>query len=63
MEHEPDQPALPDMELVSIIEQMSPEDRIHNKRRALQEISDREMLIRLIDDANAAEGIDVTIIY
>lgn len=58
-----EQPALPDMELVNIIEGMSPEERIENKRRWLSEISDREMLCRMVDDANEAEGADVTIIY
>ncbi len=57
------EPALPDMELVDIIEGMSPEERIKHKRRWLSEISDREMLCRMVDDANAAEGADVTIIY
>ena len=57
------QPALPDMELVNIIEGMSPEERIEHKRRWLSEISDREILCRMVDDADAAEGIDVEIIY
>ena len=56
-------PALPDMELVNIIEGMSQEERIENKRRWLAEISDREMLCRMVDDANHAEGLDVEIIY
>lgn len=63
MEGEPEQPALPDMELINIIQEMSPHDRIVNKRRALQEISDREQLIRMIDEANAIDGVNVTIIY
>lgn len=57
------QEALPDMELVDIIEGMSPEERIEHKRRWLSEISDREMLCRMVDDANDAEGADVSIIY
>ena len=57
------EPALPDMELVNIIEGMSPEERTEHKRRWLSEISDREMLCRMVDDANAAEGADVHIIY
>ena len=58
-----EEPALPDMELVNVIESMHPEERIENKRRWLAEISDREMLCRMVDDANHAEGLDVEIIY
>ena len=58
-----EQPALPDMELVNMIESMHPEERIENKRRWLAEISDREMLCRMVDDANHAEGLDIEIIY
>ena len=57
------QEALPDMELVNFIERMSHEERIEHKRRWLSEISDREMLCRMVDDTNAAEGVDVEIIY
>lgn len=53
------QPALPDMELVNIIRNMPPEERMENKRRWLDEISDREMLCRLVDDANRADGLDL----
>ncbi len=63
LHNDPEQPALPDMELVQYIEQMSGEERIAHKRKWLAEISDREMLCRMVDDANAAEGIDVQIIY
>ena len=65
-EREPEQeeqPALPDMELVDFIERMTPEERIEHKRRYLSEISDREALCRMIDDANEMEGVDVSIIY
>lgn len=65
-EREPEQeeqPALPDMELVDIIEGMGPEERIEHKRRWLAEISDREMLCRMVDDANHAEGLDIEILY
>lgn len=58
-----EQPALPDMELVNIIEGMSPEQRIEYKRQLLEQISDRESLVHLINDVNAAEGCDVDIIY
>lgn len=60
--HEP-QPALPDLELLEYIEGMSVEERLHHKRLWLSQISDREMLCRMVDDANAGEGIDVSIIY
>lgn len=53
------QPALPDMELVNIIRNMPPEERMENKRRWLDEISEREMLCRLVDDANKADGLDL----
>lgn len=60
---DPEQPALPDMELVQYIENMSPDERIAHKRKWLAEISDREMLCRMVDDANEAEGANVSIIY
>lgn len=53
------QPALPDMELVNIIRNMPPEERMENKRRWLDEISECEMLCRLVDDANKADGLDL----
>lgn len=53
------QPALPDMELVNIIRNMPPEERMENKRRWLSEISDREILCRMVDDANRADGLDL----
>ena len=53
------QPALPDMELVNIIRNMPPEERMENKRRWLSEISDREILCRMVDDANKADGLDL----
>lgn len=53
------QPALPDMELVNIIRNIPPEERMENKRRWLDEISEREMLCRLVDDANKADGLDL----
>lgn len=57
------QEALPNMELIDIIESMSVEQRIEYKRQLLSEISDREMLCRMVDDANDAEGVDVAIIH
>ena len=60
---DPEQAALPDMELIEYIENMDPNERIAHKRKWLAEISDREMLCRMVDDANAGEGIDVEIIY
>lgn len=53
------QPALPDMELVNIIRNMPPEERMENKRRWLSEISDREILCRMVDDANKDDGLDL----
>lgn len=53
------QPALPGMELVNIIEGMSPEERIEHKRRWLSEISDRQILCRMVDDANKADRLDL----
>lgn len=53
------QPALPDMDLVNIIGNMPPEERMENKRRWLSEISDREILCRMVDDANKADGLDL----
>ena len=63
LHNDPEQAALPDMELINYIENMGPEERIAHKRKWLAEISDREMLCRMVDDANAGEGIDVEIIY
>lgn len=57
------EPALPDMELVNIIEGMTAHERMEHKRQWLSEISDREMLCRMVDDANDAEGIEVDLIY
>lgn len=60
--HEP-QPALPDMELVEYIDNMTELERMAHKRLWLSQISDREMLCRMVDDANANEGVDVSIFY
>lgn len=57
------EPALPDMELIDVVEGMSAEERVQNKRRWLSEISDREMLCNLVDRVNEAEGLEVDIIY
>lgn len=59
-----DEPALPDMELNNMVERMTMAERVQEKRRLLSEISDREALVHLINDVNAAEGKDnVDIIY
>ena len=58
-----EQSALPDMDLINIIEGMTPDQRIQEKRRLLAEISDREELCNLIDRVNDAEGINVEIIH
>lgn len=57
------EPALPDMELVNIVESMTADERIKYKRRLLSEISDRESLVHLINEVNDIEGVDVEIIY
>lgn len=54
-----EQPALPDMELANIIEGLKPEQRIAEKQRLLSEISDRELVINVINQVNDAEGIEV----
>lgn len=56
------QEALPDMEIIDFIERMSVEDRLEHKARYLSEISDREQLCRMIDDANEVEGADISMI-
>lgn len=56
------QPALPDMELEDFIGNMTVSERMDAKRRYLDEISDREKLCRLIDEANKREGADVELI-
>ena len=52
------EPALPDMELINVIEGMSFSQRVAEKRRLLSEISDRETLVNIINDVNQAEGKD-----
>ena len=47
---------LPGMELRDLVEGMSFLERIAYKRKMLQEMSDRETLVHLINDVNAAEG-------
>lgn len=59
----PEQPALPDMELSDIIKNMTPDQRIQEKRRLLSEISDREILCNIIDKVNDAEEINVELIH
>lgn len=48
--------ALPDLELSSLVESMTPIERIAYKRRMLSEISDREHIVNIVNDVNAAEG-------
>lgn len=52
------QGALPDMELVTVVEGMSPQERLAHKAKLLAEISDRESLVHLINDVNDMEGVD-----
>jgi hypothetical protein len=63
MEHNPGQEPFPEMELHNFFERMTPEERVNHKRQMLDEISDREMICRVIDEVNEQEGLDVTIIY
>lgn len=58
-----EQDALPGMEILELIEGMTPENRIEYKRQLLDQISDRETLVHAINRVNEAEGIDVEIIY
>ena len=53
---DPEQAALPNMELVNYIEGLSVEDRSAHKRRYLSEMSDREALCRMFDEVKDAEG-------
>lgn len=52
------QEALPGMELNDIIERMLPEERAMYKQKLLDEITDREKLVWLINEANHVEGIE-----
>lgn len=63
MEHNPGQEPFPEMELRDFFERLTPEERVNHKRQMLDEISDREMICRIIDEVNEQEGLDVTIIY
>lgn len=58
-----EQEPLPGMEMLELIEAMSPADRIEYKRQLLDQISDRETLVHAINRVNEAEGLDVEIIY
>ena len=57
------QEPLPGMEILELIEAMTPENRVEYKRQLLDQISDRETLVHAINRVNEAEGIDVEIIY
>ena len=58
------QPALPDMEVINFIESMGQQERVDFKRQLLQEITDRQGLLQMIDDAQAGEGLEpITILY
>ena len=59
---ESDQPSLPELDPFTIIAHMDPQERAELRTRYLNEISDREYLVRLVNEANDAEGIDITII-
>ena len=49
--------ALPGLELHEIVEDMSPAERLEYKQKLLDEISDREKLVWLINEVNDVEGI------
>lgn len=55
-----EQEPLPNMELRDLVEGMSYIEREAYKRKLLSEMSDREMLVHLINDVNEAEGIDMS---
>lgn len=56
------QEALPDLELIDIVQNMSPEERVSEKERLLSEISDREYLVNMINFVSDQEGVDIQII-
>jgi len=51
-----EQEALPGLELRDLVEGMSYLERLAYKKKMLSEMSDRETLVHLINDVNAAEG-------
>lgn len=51
-----EQEAFPGMEVLDMIEAMTIDERLEHKQRYLSEISDREALCRMIDEANDMEG-------
>lgn len=55
-----DQQPLPGMELRDLVEGMSYIEREAYKQKLLNDISDREILVHLINDVNEAEGIDMS---
>jgi len=54
-----EQEPLPGMELRDLVEGMSYYEREAYKRKMLSEMSDRETLVHLINDVNAAEGYEM----
>lgn len=57
-QNHPSAEALPGLELHEVIEAMSPEERLEEKQRLLDEISDREKLVWIINEVNDVEGIE-----
>lgn len=55
-----EQEPLPNMELRDLVEGMSYIEREAYKQKLLSEMSDREMLVHLINDVNEAEGYDMS---
>ena len=58
--HKVEQEALPGMELRDIVEGMNYIERQAYKEKLLSEMSDREILVHLINDVNEAEGHDMS---
>ena len=54
-----EQEPLPGLELRDLVEGMSYYEREAYKRKMLSEMSDRETLVHLINDVNAAEGYEM----
>lgn len=57
-QNRPSAEALPGLELHEIVETMSPAERLECKQRLLDEISDREKLVWIINEVNEVEGIE-----
>lgn len=54
----PEAEALPGLELHEIVENMPVAERLEYKQKLLDEISDREKLVWLINEVNDIEGVE-----